>query len=358
MKNLFHPMLALGILAIFSSCQKDGLLSTAESLINTIANSDSKELVAAADLSNDITTYVERNHAPVSVEAAWKVDKAGYEVALEDGQLLYFNEKRTFLGRNDGSTSPRGDRHCLRGEDATTEDLPQAALDYLAANYADDSILTVKLKRFGYFAVELSGGDILIFNGEGEFIRLCGEAGGPHGPGGPGGPGGGHQGGHPCGCMSGDTIDVSELPTTVTDYVTASYPDETIQNAVLKPSGKFAAELSDGSVLLFDADGNFIKECGVVDPNGSGHGPWQPGGPGGHHGGAGPGGHGGHGIHGTQVTLEELPQAAQDYLAATYPDATLDRAVEKPNGNFFVRLSNGAKILFDAEGNVLFDSGV
>jgi hypothetical protein len=87
-------------------------------------------------------------------------------------------------------------------------------------------------------------------------------------------------------------------------------------------------------VLLFRPDGTFIKECDG-QPNGGPH----------HH-------------HcNAPVGLDDLPQAAQDYLAANYPGETVVRGCQKNNGNYIVKLSGGAKILFDADGNMLFDSG-
>lgn len=363
MKKLFFGMLLASVMGMFFACQKDSL-STANDLINTIANSDSRQIVMVDDLSSNITGYVSQNYNPVSVEAAWHVAKAGYEVALEDGQVLYFNERHHFLGGDDGSEHPHGRLRCLRGDEASVNDLPTVATQHITDNFPGETIELVKIKFNGFFAVKLSGGDVLMFDADGVFIRECGEM---AGTGGHGGGGGGGQGGHPCGCMYGDTLTVADLVPAAADFIATEYPDETIAIVVLKASGKWAVELGDGTVLLFDADGVFIKECGVTEPGSGPWGPWNPnhhGGQGGHHGGGGMGPGGGPGgpvgpggMGGTQITVDELPQLAKDYIAANYPDATVEFAVVKSNGNFFVKLSNNEKLLFDADGNILFDSG-
>lgn len=347
MKKPIIGMLLAGIMGMFFACQKDSPLSTTDDLVNTISTAGNKQMVLVTDLAPEISGYVNQHYSPVSIEAAWHVSKAGFEVAMEDGQLLYFNERHLFLGNDDGSRHPHGKLRCLKGQPANADDLPAAAVDYIAENYPGETIELVKIKPSGAFAVKLSNGDILLFSPQGMFFRECGK---PAGPGGPGG----HGGGHPCGCMQGETVTAADLPVEAAEYVNENYPDETIEAVVLKASGKFAVELGDGTVLLFDTDGTFIKECGVMEPGLGGYGPW---GPHGHHGGMGPGGNGGGNFGGTQISPEELPQPAQDYLSSQYPDATVEVAFQKPNGFFFVKLSNGEKLLFGANGNILFDSG-
>ncbi|MCC6726911.1 MAG: PepSY-like domain-containing protein [Saprospiraceae bacterium] len=348
MKNLIYGMLAMGIMALAFACQKETTDATAN-LINAIAGSDSKQAVSVSELPTEVREYVALSFTPVEIEAAWHVSGKGYEVELEDGQDLYFRDGGDCMGTSNGGGG--GVFRCMRGDTVDVSELPQAAADYIAANYGSLTILTVVYKSHdnhtGY-AVELSDGTILLFNGDGEFVNLCGEFPGGGDGNGHGDHGGDHDGDHgnhggdhgpdgpQGGCAAGDTIDVADLPTAVTDYITANYSGETINIAVVKPSGKFGVELASGTVLLFDADGNFIKICDG-----------QP-------------GHGGTHQHhcDTELTaLTDLPQAAQDYIATNYPGETLDHGCVKNNGNFFVELSNDAKILFDADGNVVFDSG-
>ncbi len=324
----------MGIMAFAFACQKEATDATTD-LINAIASSDSKQVVSVSELPDEVQDYVALSFTPVDIEAAWHVRNKGYEVELEDGQDLYFRENGECMGTSrDGGG---GVFRCMRGDAVDVIELPQAAADYITANYPTLTIQTVVYKergdRSGY-AVQLSDGStILLFNGMGRFVSICGRfPGGGDGPGGHGGDHGPH--GPQGGCFAGDTIDVATLPTAITDYVTANFGGETITVAVVKPSGKFGVELSNDTVLLFAADGTFIKVCDGQPDGGPHH----------HH-------------CNTAVTIDDLPQAAQDYIAANYAGDTVVRGCQKNNGNYIVKLSNDVKILFDADGNMLFDSG-
>ncbi|MCU0347828.1 MAG: PepSY-like domain-containing protein [Saprospiraceae bacterium] len=350
MKNIIHGVLALSIMALAFACQKDNAITaTADTeLISAIANASNKQAVTVAELPTDVQAYVALSFTPVEIEAAWRVQGKGYEVELEDGQDLYFRENGDCMGTGrDGGTF-----RCMRGDTVDVSELPQAAADYVTANYAGLSIQTVVFKthhNHSGYAVELSDGTILLFDEAGAFVSLCGEFPGDgdgHGNGGHGdGHGGGHGDGHHNGgngpdgphggCAAGDSIGVADLPQAVTDYIAANYAGETVTLAVVKPSGKFGVELSSGTVLLFDAEGVFIKVCDGQPDGGPHH----------HH------------CDSPLTALTDLPQAAQDYIAANYAGETFDHGCAKNNGNFIVELSNDVKILFDADGNVLFDSG-
>lgn len=350
MKRILIGLLVVGAMALYPSCQKDGLLTDAADLLTTLAaGTDDGTAVAVNDLPADIVTFVETKYAPLEISDAWMIADKGYTVVLEDGTEVYFDIHGKFVGDSDKDGWHDGDHEahtskCIEGDTVTTADLPQAAIDYVAANYPNASIATVVIKPNGHFGVELSDGTVLLFDTEGAFIKECGcdGQGGPHG-GGPGGHhGGGHHGGGPHGggpagpqggaCIHGDTISLDSLPAAIFDYVSANYGDTvTISVAVRKPHGFYAVALSNEEVLIFKDDGTFVKEC-------DGH-------EGGHH-------HGG-----TLITPDQLPQAALDYIAANYPDATIEKAVQTYHGKYFVELSGDIKIVFDEDGNVLYDSG-
>ena len=339
----------MGIVAVAFACQKEATtnVTDAATLMASIANSSDKQSVTVAQLPANVREYVALSFTPLEIEAAWRARGLGFEVELEDGQNLYFRENGGCMGTGRGGGG--GIFRCMRGDTVDVSELPQAAADYVAANYAGATIQTVVYKSHGDrtgYAVELSDGNILLFNAAGEFVTLCGEFDG-NGDGHGDGPGhGGHHGDGPHGngdgphgsqggCAAGDTIATADLPQAAADYVTANYASETISVVVVKPSGKFGVELASGIVLLFTAEGVFIKVCDG-QPDG---GPHQ------HH-------------CNTPITeLTELPQAAQDYIAANYADATLARGCVKFNGNFIIKLSNDVKLLFAADGTVIFDSG-
>ncbi|MBK7407315.1 MAG: PepSY-like domain-containing protein [Saprospirales bacterium] len=198
--------------------------------------------------------------------------------------------------------------------------LPAEIANYVSTNYAPLSVESASLvQKLGY-EVMLENNFFLYFNRNQECL------GAGDGPGGFGGPHPPHHGG----CMKGDTIDLATLPTAITDHVVAFYPDATITVAVVKPSGKYGVELSDGATLIFDADGVFLTLCGECP---SGPPPPHPG-----------------CMEGDTVAATDLPQAAQDFLLATYPDLTIQTVVVKPIGVFAVELSDGAILLFSPEG--------
>ncbi|MBK9016152.1 MAG: PepSY-like domain-containing protein [Saprospiraceae bacterium] len=303
-------------------------------MMNAIANSSDKQAVTVAQLPTDVREYVALSFTPVEIEAAWRVRGMGYEVELEDGQDLYFREN----GRCMGAGRNGGVFRCMRGDTVEVTELPQAATDYITATY-DATIDIVVYKAHGDrtgYAVELTESTILLFNGVGEFVHICGEFDGD----GPGGHGG-HHGGGPNGpngpsggCAAGDTIDAADLPLLASEYITTNYSSENITVVVVKPSGKFGVELESGTVLLFTADGIFIKVCDG-QPNGGPH----------HH-------------HcNLQITFDDLPTVAKEYITTNYAGETVERGCMKNNGNYIVRLSNDVVILFDPNGAVLFDSG-
>jgi putative PepSY-like beta-lactamase-inhibitor len=271
MKKLMFVFFLASMLTMLFSCQPDNLLPTDTLTMGNIANSTQKEVVTTSDLPSVITTHVAENYAPLQVELAWHVMDSGYEIMLEDGQLIYFNEMGNCIGE--------GDMHSGEGG---------------------------------------MGGN----NG-----------GGMHGNnGGMGGGMGGSMGNGNCNnCMGGDTIPAADLPQAVLDYVSENYPEEIIVTVVVHPHGNYSVELSSGTVLMFDDNGEFMHAC---DGEGMGGG-WG----------------------GATISVEDLPAAVLDYVTEHYPDATIESALEKHNGYYFLHLSNGEMLLFDADGNILFDSG-
>lgn len=80
---------------------------------------------------------------------------------------------------------------------------------------------------------------------------------------------------------------------------------------------------------------------------------------GGHHGGGHNGNSGGTGCHvpPAAITVADLPQAAQDWLAANLPSANIESVVRRTQVDckvtYTVKLADGTKVRFDADGNKL-----
>lgn len=304
MKKLVLGLLTAAMVSGMASC---GLLdsvtgTSTDDVISAITSATNKVQISVEELPEAIQTYLQQNTSPIEAEVAFRAPGHGYEVALEDGNYCYFDGDNNFLGDQNGGP----------------ENHPNGGF-------------------------------------------------------------GGHHGHHGGGCHEviflGDTITLADAPTAVSDYLTANYADLTVELVVLKASGKFVILLSDGTVVFFDADGNFIfdhtpgeghphfgdsteveLDSTVVDTTGGPCGGF--GGGFGHPGGGGPGHHDGPGFqNGTEITFAELPQAAQDYINTTYAGVTVEKVIEKNNGNFLVLLDGHIRVLFDADGNMLFDSG-
>ncbi|NNF34071.1 MAG: hypothetical protein HKN68_08185, partial [Saprospiraceae bacterium] len=272
-----------------------------ELLIGQITASETIELVEVDNVPQPINNYVKDWHAPIGIELVYYAPNIGYEVMLENGFCIFFD--------NDGHHLNHGGMH-------------------------DD--------------------------------------GGNH-----------HNSGYYC--MTGDTLDIDALPLDIVNYINDNYPGEGIQTVILKPSGKLFVELDSGLILFFHPDGEFLQECEF--PHGQGDGMHQHdhmdfgdnswhcggGGMGGHQGGAGGqhggmGGNGGGGNNnqgneegpcwgGTGISINDLPQLIQDYVETNYPDETIEFAMQTFNSNYFLRLSDCIRIVFDEDGNLIFDSG-
>ncbi|HMQ48961.1 MAG TPA: PepSY-like domain-containing protein [Saprospiraceae bacterium] len=317
MKNLIWGLLlTAGAMVFFVACEQETLLSDDAELIQAIADSEKTNLTAA-EIPSAISSYVTENYSPLIIESAYRAADLGYEIVLDNAYTIYFDENLAFRGPHpDGCDRPS---RCLRGDTIDLTELPQAVYDYVAENYAEESIVMVVLKEDGKYAVELSDGTALIFDAEGVFVVVCGEWAGPGGP------------QHGRDCMRGDTIDLSELPQAVYDYVAANYPEASIVTAVLKPDGQYAVKLSDNKALIFDAEGVFVSVCGEMD---------------------GPGHHGDCNL-GQSVDIADLPQAISAYVAANYPGLSIVSAVEKRHDDYGVELSDGTVLIFDEDGTFL-----
>ena len=314
MKKILIVLFGLGIVSLYFSCNEDSnpMPTLQEEMhISQIAGASSIEAVHVQDLPPAIAGYVRMNHAPLEIDLAFHAAPHGYEVFLENGLCLFFDENGEHLN-HDGMHGDMGNHHgggdpgvnfCLAGDTLDVADLPQAAINHVNASYPGATVLTVVVKPSGNFAVEISNGDILMFSPAGDFFHLCDMQGT-----------GGHGHGHG---MMGD-------PGWHCD-----------------PAGTMG---SGGH--------------GHGGQMGSGHSHGNHGGMGGHHGNM--GNHSGPNEPcwgGTDIEIANLPAAIPAYVNANHPDATIEHAMQAYNHNYFLRLSDCARLVFDENGNVLFDSG-
>ncbi|WP_304237881.1 PepSY-like domain-containing protein [Jiulongibacter sediminis] len=178
----------------------------------------------------------------------------GPDAAAGDSAML----DMLFFATNDDSTGVvRGHRgHCNITEVAV-EDLSATITDYISANYADATIDRAGTNdETGYTMVKITLADGthagLIFDADGNFLEEKT-----------------HKG-------KGTAVDVADLPTAITDYISTNYADATIEKARLHDDGSYGVLIlqSDDTYLGvgFDADSNFVSEFNMKDKGGKKHG--------------------------------------------------------------------------------------
>lgn len=198
-------------------------------------------------------------------------------------------------------------------------DLPQVVLDYVIDNYPDDEIHHAWVDENGGYVVLLEGRTALRFDNTGAFVEAVENA----------------------GRRRGDRerpelteVDPADLRVIITDYIAANYADYIIERAGTDEDGNYHIKLEDGPVLIFDADGNFVearerREDGERNRRrGKRHADdrW------------------------TAMDIADLPAAVTDYIATSYPDATILRAGTDADGNYGVILDSEVALIFDADG--------
>lgn len=224
-----------------------------------------------------------------------------YEVELESGLELIFDENGNLLYIDDDYDDNSDD-------DIDPSELPQSVIDHVSINYPGAVIVEAELDDDG-FEVELSDGTELYFdlNGGYEGVEEYNDD----------------------EFDDDDEIDPATLPQSVLDYIVANYPGTTIDEAELDDEDGYEVELSDGTELYFDLQGNYIStdyddvddyydqnEDNYIDP-------------------------------------ADLPQNVLDYIAANYPGLTIDEAEFDDEDGYEVELSDDTELYFDLSGNFI-----
>lgn len=163
-----------------------------------------------------------------------------------------------------------------------------------------------------------------------------------------------------CHCQNLKPLGLDSLSASIKNYVATNYAGDIIAKAGVATNGNIFVMLKTAKgpvVLVFAADGSFLRQCekhdgpkGGPDHDGDGH----PG----HNGpGHGPGGNG-HGGHGkldlTNIDISLLPTVVTAYIASSYPNASVKKAGTDVNGSFFVLLENNGQafiLIFNADGS-------
>lgn len=177
------------------------------------------------DLPQAILDYLNEQYPDIFVIKAEK-EKEGFEVKLEDGTKLTFDEAGNLLEVK--KAGEYGNSHL------SLEDLPATIVDYISANYPDTKIVKAEAEEGG-FEIRLTKGIVLLFDGEGNFLEEKDK--------------GGDE----------DHIAFEDLPQSILDYISANYPDKDFVKAEKEKNG-YEIKLTGGIELYFDEEGNLIKE--------------------------------------------------------------------------------------------------
>ena len=236
MKKYFGLFILMGLfLGLLSSCSKEAEEEMYDDemmmLVDQRNNEESDTTIT--DYPNSIDDYITQNYPDTTIEEVELEDDGTYEVELLDGTELIFDVDGNFLAEDKDDESEDGDE---MDEDNYVTDYPTAIDDYVAQNHPDATVEEVELDDDGTFEVELSDGTELIFDADGNFLEEDKD--------------------------DEDEMDednyVTDYPSAIDDYVAQNHPNTTIETVELNDDGSYSVELSDGTELLFDADGNFI----------------------------------------------------------------------------------------------------
>ncbi|OEK04560.1 PepSY-like domain-containing protein [Roseivirga misakiensis] len=198
---------------------------------------DDFEEVEVADLPQPIQDYLTTNHADDTVDiAGLNAEDGEYVVVLESGIVLIFDTDGNFIEQY--TEDDYDDFDDL--EEVELNNLPQAILDYIAANYANDTINEAFIdSEEQEYIIVLESDLVVIFDLQGNFIEefdldfeeYC------------------------------DEVDVADLRQAITDYVNTNFQGETIEEAWFDDeANEYYIELSNDKILVFDVDGNFLRE--------------------------------------------------------------------------------------------------
>ena len=301
MKKFIFVLLGFAIMGLMVSCDKDTevLPASQESLIENITKAGDVDLLAPEKVPTQIHNFVEENYQPYQIEMAFHAIGLGYEMMLENGLCIFFDNDGTHLNHdgmhNDWSNFHRGEYHCMMGDTLDVDMIPVVVQSFIADNYPDLTIRFVVLKPSGKLCVELSDDLILMFGTDGELITECQafstgngnvhhahnhsfgtssgamcdsiimQGGGGH-PGHPGHPGGsmghGYGGGGIGPCWGGESIPEADLPTDITNYLDLNYPDAEVLFIMQNYSGYYMLRLEDCVRLVFDENGILLFDSG------------------------------------------------------------------------------------------------
>jgi len=337
--TLFLSLITLGFL--LTNCQPQD--EVAPGTIDNVA------AINASELPTEAQQFINDNFSAQFITEAYRINTTGstsFETLLTNEANLVFNANGNLTGFGDANgqvafgTEGRGQRRQGNNGKATEIDgapLPAAITDYITLHYTDADMLkafspaleTTPATTETHVLVAETG--ILIFDSENNFVMVREQR---------------HRDGRGRDRDRDErdendeteevAVPIDQLPEAITTYIATWYPDNLIIEAELKTRdsvSRYHVEVEAVGTLVFDIDGNFIKEKQEREDNDEDRPAVE------------------------EIEQSQLPTTVSDYIATWYPEAIIEKAVtitfEDGTVHYGVKLLNGTRLRFDDAGNVL-----
>ncbi len=239
MKKLKFFSLAFAVMLTFGSCSNDDDRDMGADVDLNLTAQRSDAHINTAALPQAILNYVSTNYPNNTIREAEIEDNNNYEVELNNGIELIFDQQGNFLGVDNDDDDDFGD------EDIAPEDLPANIRDFITTHFPGATIEEAERENNGNYEIELSNDVEIIFDANGNFLGRADDDDNDD--------------------RDDDDIDVTELPQVIRDYIATNYPDNTIIEAEREDDNSYEVTLNNGVELEFDSDGTFLS---AEDDNG------------------------------------------------------------------------------------------
>lgn len=228
------------VLTLFTSCEKEEFPKE-EEIVQTGSNEITSLDEEVIQFPNSINNYVDSEYPQLQITSVEQEDNEEYEVELSDGTTLIFDMDGSFLRVGEEDKEEEDDEDDDEEEVSLTfNQLPTAIQNYLNTHYPNNEIEEAELENGNIFEIELDNGTELYFDNAGNLLYIETE--------------GDYEGDD-----DNDAISLTDLPTTITEYISINYPTQLIVQAdFLQEEGVYKVRLQGDLELYFDTAGNLV----------------------------------------------------------------------------------------------------
>lgn len=244
--------------------------------------------------------------------------------------LLTMISAMTFIAcENELSSLERETVQSNKSEDVSTGQLPNAVLQYIQLHYPNVTIIRARIDDQNRYKLDLSNNLQLYFNSNGGFIRA--EVGdgvnNDNGTDDNGGNGNNDNGTDDNGGNgnddNGNVGNTNGLPSNIANYINSNYPNRNVVEMKRNNIGTYRIELSDGTDLYFNGQGNFLFYELENDND-------------------------------VTISATNLPAKARSYIANNHSNTSIKKAKRMQAGSYRVDLKDGWRLFFDQSGNFVW----